>query len=201
MEGGWVTAQHPYQTDARKYVTKGDVRRGEYDDSKQAGVNMMDFRVGETDIWFNETFDLVKSFIAEGGYRLYPDQISLPVNVMKSAKTIIEHKWNNMGWGYCPNNIKQWNYKYKVAFALLDPASKKPVSIFVDDAADPSKWIKGTPTAYLFKPDLSQVAGGAYLWAVAIVDTSRQNQPGILLATKGNVTAEGWTIVSDVTIK
>ncbi len=201
MEGGWVTAQHPYQTDARKYVTKGDVRRGEYDDSKQAGVNMMDFRIGETDIWFNETFDLVKSFISEGGYRLYPDQISIPASVLKSAKTTIEHKWGNMGWGYCPNNIKQWNYKYKVAFALLDPVSKKPISVFVDDTSDPSKWIKGNTTTYLFKPDLSQVASGAYLWAVAIVDTSKQNQPGILLATKGNVTAEGWTIVSDVTIK
>ncbi|MCH5718955.1 hypothetical protein [Niabella hibiscisoli] len=52
-----------------------------------------------------------------------------------------------------------------------------------------------------FTPDLSQVAGGSYLWAVAIVDRSKQDQPGILLATKGDVTAEGWTIVSNVTIK
>ncbi len=60
MEGGWVTGQHPFNTDAKAYVTKGDVRRGEYADSKEAGVNMMDFRVGETEIWFNETFNLVK---------------------------------------------------------------------------------------------------------------------------------------------
>ena len=42
--------------------------RGEFDDSKEARVNMMDFRVGdETESWFKTSFNLVKRFIAEGG--------------------------------------------------------------------------------------------------------------------------------------
>lgn len=201
MEGGWVTGQHPFNTDARAYVTKGDVRRGEYADSKEAGVNMMDFRVGETEVWFNETFNLVKSFISEGGYRLYPDQVSMPVNADRTGTVTIGHRWNNMGWGYCPNNLQQWNYKYKVAFALLDPGTKEVKSVFVDKDSDPSKWIKGTPTSYKFSPVLSQVTAGKYIWAVAIVDTTKNNTPGIQIATQGETTGAGWLVLSEVTVK
>ena len=54
------------------------MRQGEYDEAKGSYVNMMDFRfatnvnTGETHSWFNTAFHLVKEFIAEGGYRLYP---------------------------------------------------------------------------------------------------------------------------------
>lgn len=201
MEGGWVTGQHPFNTDAKGYITKGDVRRGEYADSKEAGVNMMDFRIGETEIWFNETYNLVKSFISEGGYRLYPDQVSLPVYADKTGTVTIGSRWNNMGWGYCPNNLKQWNYKYKVAFALLDPTTRQVKSVFVDNNTDPSKWIKGSPVSYKFTPSLNQVTAGKYIWAVAIVDTTKDNKPGILMATQGETTSEGWLVLSQITVK
>ncbi|MCH5685991.1 hypothetical protein LWM68_18115 [Niabella sp. W65] len=42
--------------------------------------------------------------------------------VANGAVAVLSHRWKNMGWGYCPNNIPQWNYKYKVAFAILDTA-------------------------------------------------------------------------------
>lgn len=86
MEGGWITGKiHSFWVDPRNY-RKGhpeDVRQGEFDDSKEARVNMMDFRVGETESWFHNTFPLVQRFISEGGYRLYPDMISLPTDVAK----------------------------------------------------------------------------------------------------------------------
>ncbi len=61
MEGGWITGKiHAFWVDPRNY-RKGhpeDVRQGEFDDSKEARVNMMDFRVGETESWFHNTFPL-----------------------------------------------------------------------------------------------------------------------------------------------
>src|SRR5690606_28303764 len=90
-----------------------DVRKGEFEDSLAACVNMMDFRYGETESWFEKAFPYVQRFIAEGGYRLYPDMISLPKEIKGGQNIRIVHRWNNMGWGYCPTNIKPWNQKYK----------------------------------------------------------------------------------------
>ena len=42
-------------------------------------------------------------------------------------------------------NIRQWNYKYKVAFALLD-SKGEPVKVFVDEQTDLSQWLKGEVT-------------------------------------------------------
>lgn len=199
MEGGWVTAQHDITQDPRKYKTVADVRKGEYDDSQEAKVNMMDFRIGETDSWFNSTFPLVKKFIAEGGYRLYPDRLSLPAIVTNGTSIRITHRWNNLGWGYCPNNIPQWNYKYKVAFGLLNK-NNEVISITVDQQSDPSKWLKGVPTDYTFNTALNSVPAGTYIWVVAIVDTSNENQKGIDISAKKNVTTSGWMKLLEVKV-
>lgn len=101
MEGGWITGRiHSYWRDPRNY-RKGhpeDVRQGEFDDSKEARVNMMDFRYGETEWWFEQGFPLVQQFISDGGYRLYPDMISLPKKIKRKREVQIIHRWNNMGW-------------------------------------------------------------------------------------------------------
>lgn len=60
MEGGWIVSQHSYWNDDKKYRRDHpeDVRQGEFDDSKEARVNMMDFRVGdETESWFKTSFN------------------------------------------------------------------------------------------------------------------------------------------------
>lgn len=98
MEGGWVTNQHNISLDPRKYSSIAEVRRGEFIDSKEAHVNMMDFRLKETESWFESCYSLVKEFIAEGGYRLYPDLVSLPENINNGSTIKITHRWNNLGW-------------------------------------------------------------------------------------------------------
>jgi hypothetical protein len=95
-----------------------------------------------------------------------------------------------MGWGYCPNNIPQWNYKYKVAFAILDGAGAVK-KLFIDNSSDPSKWIKNNPTTYNFTTPVVDLPAGAYTWAVAIVDKTNANKPGISLAVTGNF-VNGW---------
>lgn len=204
MEGGWITGgTHRYWTDSSgKYreAHPEDVRLGEYETSKEAHVNMMDFRVGyETETWFTTSFSLVQGFISEGGYRLYPDQLYLPESVTSGQEAKINHRWRNMGWGYFPNNIPQWNYKYKVAFALLD-SDNKVKEIFINDKCEPSDWIKDSPTTYDFKAKVTAPAG-KYTWAVAIIDIEKANKPAIKLAVNDETTADGWVKLLDVQVK
>lgn len=194
MEGGWIISSHSYWTDPSGKYRQGhpeDVRQGEFDASAEAHVNTMDFRAGsETASWFENSFSLVQRFVSEGGYRLYPDRIYLPENIRTGAEATITHRWRNMGWGYFPNNIPQWNYKYKVAFALLD-AENNVKKVFVDKDSEPSNWLKDNPVSYDFKTAVDLPAG-TYSWAVAIVDTSNENQPAIKLAVNGDITGSGW---------
>lgn len=201
MEGGWIVTQHSYWNDPRKYKTPGDVRQGEFNDSKEACVNMMDFRIGdETKSWFKYSYNLVKQFIAEGGYRLYPDRLSLPTEVKKGTKVKIVHRWNNLGWGYCPTNLPCWNQKFKVAFALLDN-NNKIVATYVDEQTDLSKWLKGIATSYEFTPKIDEVSPGTYTWVVAIIDKTKNNAKGIDISVNKNLTSSGWLKLLDVIIK
>ncbi len=202
MEGGWCVNTMNYSIDPRGYKTAADVRQGEYDDSKEAHVNVMDFRAGgEVQSWFSDGYSLVKSFIAEGSYRLYPDKLSLPKTVTNNTTIKIVHRWNNLGWGYCPNNLPQWNQKYKVAFALLNKMEDSVVSIYVDTNSDPSKWIKGTATNYEFSTLVKDVPVGTYTWAVAIVDVTKNNAVGLKISAINNITSSGWLKLLDANLE
>lgn len=208
MEGGWVKSSHGSSIKGDGYADYAEVRKGEFDEGKGANVNMMDFRfssspqTGETHSWFNSAFKLVKEFIADGGYRLYPDKISLPENASSNGKVVLTHRWSNLGWGYCPTNLPQWNQKYKVAFALLDKTTEKSVKVFVDPNPEISDWVRGTPHTYKTELTLSDVTPGQYEWAVGIVDTTNDNAIGIIISARDEYqTEDGWVKLSDVTIK
>lgn len=195
MEGGYIVDSPGHQSGIKGdgYNSPAEVREGEFLDSMEACVNMMDFRYGnETKSWFNDAFSLVQRFVAEGGYRLYPVSVSVPSKGTFGDRVTLGHSWTNLGWGYCPVNIRQWNYRYKVAFALLD-SNDNPVKIFVDEQADLSEWLKGKITSYSFDADIKGVAIGAYTWAVGIVDTTDDNRIGIRLAAASkHLTDAGW---------
>ncbi len=203
MEGGWITSgTHAYWNDPSGKYREGfpeDVRKGEFDASLEAAVNMMDFRVGDTESWFTKAFSLVQRFTSEGGYRLYPDQVYLPEKANSGSEVTITHRWRNMGWGYFPNNIPQWNFKYKVAFALLN-ADGSVNKVFVDKNSEPSTWLKTAPVRYELKTALG-VPAGTYTWAVAIVDTTNDNKPGIRLSVNGDITTAGWLKLLNVQVQ
>lgn len=208
MEGGWVKSSHGSSIKGDGYADYAEVRKGEFDEGKGANVNMMDFRfssspqTGETHSWFNSAFKLVKEFIADGGYRLYPDKISLPENASSNGKVVLTHRWSNLGWGYCPTNLPQWNQKYKVAFALLDKTTEKSVKVFVDPNPEISDWVQGIPHTYKTELTLSDVTPGQYEWAVGIVDTTKDNAISIIISARDEYqTEDGWVKLSDVTIK
>ena len=207
MEGGWVKGSHGSSINGDGYANYAEVRRGEFYEGKNAFVNMMDFRYssnlanGETWSWFNEAYDLVEEFIQEGGYRLFPDKLSLPQNASAGSDVSIVHRWSNLGWGYCPTNIPQWNQKYKVAIALLDKTTGVPVKVYVHEEPCLNEWIKGTPNTYTWNLALGAVPAGDYEWGLGIVDTTKDNAIGLEIAARGDYTAEGWLRLSDITIR
>ena len=205
MEGGWITgAHHRYWRDPSGLYREGhaeDVRKGEYDASAEARVNMMDFRINdETRSWFEDAFPLVKKFVAEGGYRLYPHSVSAPQSARKDSQITVSTEWRNLGWGYCPTNIPQWNQKYKVGVALLD-ADGTPVRVVSESESDLSKWLREAPGKYDTVVDLNDVAPGRYTLAVALIDVTQDNEPGLEMAVNPALTVSGWLPAMDVTIE
>lgn len=204
-EGGWIVGQHRYWTDGSGKYREGhpeDVRQGEYDDAIACSANNLDFRVGdETVSWFNDAFDLVKKFISEGTYRLYPQKVVVPQTAKAGSEIAVSHRWMNLGQAYCPTNIPQFEGKYKLAFALLDPATGKPVKMFYDEQAKPCDWHKGKPVNYTFKFRLDGVTPGKYVWGLGIVDDhSKDKKIGIYIAASGEYTADSWLKLTEVTI-
>lgn len=204
MEGGWITgAHHRYWRDPSGLYREGhaeDVRRGEFDASEEARVNMMDFRINdETRSWFEDAFPLVKEFVARGGYRLYPTAVEAPESAGESAK--VYTSWKNLGWGYCPTNIPQWNQKYKVGIALLD-AEGKPARVVVEERSDLSKWLRETGGIHTTEVPLAGLPAGSYTWAVALVDTTKGNKPGLEMAVDASLlTPDGWLKAGQLTVK
>lgn len=156
-EGGWVKASHGDNYKGDGYRDWADVRKGEFLDAQGSCVNTMDLRynesleVSEAWSWFNEAYEYVERFIQEGCYRIYPDRLTLPESFSHGDKVAISHRWQNLGWSYCPTNIKQWEGRYRTAFALLDKETLQPVSIRFDEQARPSDWIKGKPRSYVLR--------------------------------------------------
>lgn len=202
MEGGYIVNQHSYWNDPAGY-RKGhpeDVRKGEFEQAAEAHVNMMDFRVGsETESWFTDAFSLVQRFIAEGGYRVYPETVTVPVEAEAGSSQSVSYRWRNMGWGYLPDNIPQWNGKFRVAMALLD-GDGNVKKTWVDTKTDPSEWVDGNPFPYSFNITMD-VPAGSYTWAIGIVDTAKDtSKTGIELAVNGEVTSDGWLKLASVKV-
>lgn len=208
MEGGWVESSHGGSIAGDGYKNFAEVRQGEYDEAKGGYVNMMDLRfdtnvnTGETHSWFNTAFHLVKEFIAEGGYRLYPDRLSIPTTARSGSNVALTHRWSNLGWGYCPANLPQYGGKYKLAIALLDKNTEEPARIYIEEKADIATWMSGKPKTYTSNIKLTDVVAGTYTWAVGVVDTTKENAIGILLSARDEYqTAKGWVKVGDITIQ
>lgn len=205
-EGGWVRGSHGNSILGDGYKNYAEVRRGEFDEAKGAHANMMDLRYsssgyGETFSWFNDAYNLVEEFINEGSYKLYPSIISFPKKIKANASFTIGHRWNNFGWGYFPTNIPQWHDKYKIAFALLDKQTDKPVKIFIDAKSDLSKCTKGFPQNYILKSTAVNIPKGQYTWAVGIVNTKLNNSIEVKISSKGDFTKDSWLKIDNVTIE
>ncbi|HEY5592074.1 MAG TPA: hypothetical protein VIK55_13790 [Paludibacter sp.] len=166
----------------------------------QFHFNTLDLRGAvETKGWTKTAPDLVQKFIKQGGYRLYPSLISAPDIVTSKEKITIGHQWENLATGVCPNNNPRWHFKYKVAFALID-LNGKIVQTFIDNQSDPSQFLYGKPVNYKFDATVSNISTGKYTLVVALVDTTKGNQPALKLATTAKEIS-GWTVVGAIEVK
>lgn len=203
MEGGWIVgAHHRYWRDPSGRYRENhpeDVRLGEYEISEETHVNMMDLRAGhETTSWFmTEDPDcpgrtLVEKANLYCGYRLYPEAVTFDDNVKRGVSLHVSHRWQNMGWGYLPTNIRQMDQRYKVAFAVIDKHGNI-VRECVDESTDLSLWLKGTAAEYQLEISAVGLLKGQYTLAVAIVDLWRGNKPAIEMSVDPSlVDSSGW---------
>ncbi|MEG1635704.1 MAG: hypothetical protein RR388_08760, partial [Rikenellaceae bacterium] len=170
-----------------------------YKDAIDYHFNTLDLRTPiETKRWTAKTSDLVQKFIEKGGYRLYPSKVSIPKIVKQNQTFVVGHKWRNLSNGICPNDNPRWNGKYKVAFALLDENANVK-QIIVDEKSNPAKFLQGIDVSYTKSVTLNNLAVGKYTFAIAIVDTTKANMPGLKLST-ADQTINGWTSIGTITI-
>lgn len=194
--------KEPFLKDSRfpnmKYWT--DALRVALEDALENHSNTFDLRTPfESKVWIESLPDKVQKFITYGGYRIYPDSVAVEQN---NRNFKIDHFWKNFGIGMLPNNHPNWDSKYKVAFALLDPKSGKTIYSFVDSIANPGTWIKGNVYGYY---DLNltipkSVKSGSYNLAVSIIDSTIENN-GINLALPQNELIGKWAFIQKCVIR
>ncbi|MBV5348107.1 hypothetical protein JZU61_00295 [bacterium] len=114
------------------------------DDALNFHYNTFDLRVpSEAKILIEDMPDQVQRFINHGGYRFIPENITFSNSASVGGNISVTHTWKNSGVGLLPNNHPNWNKKYKVAFALLDPKDKRIIYQSIIENSNPGTWIKG----------------------------------------------------------
>ena len=53
----------------------------------------------------------------------------------------------------------------------------------------------------MFTTQIKGVRAGKYMWAVGIVDTTKQNEIGISSCCENNVTSAGWLKLFEVSVR
>lgn len=169
------------------------------DDALNFHSNTFDLRVPkEAKLWIEEMPDQVQRFITHGGYRFIPENITFSNEAAVGGKIVVTHTWKNTGVGLLPNNHPNWNKKYKVAFALLDPKDKSIVSQTIVENSNPGTWIKGR--FYTYRNEIGVgAAKDSLLLAVSIFDT-KKNEPGLELGVKEK-SINNWYPLGMVSVK
>lgn len=164
--------------------------------------NTLDLRTHtETKGWIKDAKDLVGKFISLGGYRLYPSIVSAPLIAQVDSEITLAHQWRNLATGICPNHYPNWDYKYKVAFSLINYQGEI-TKIFIDPKAEPSKFLYSNPMDYHLKVSLKNIPQGTYTLCLAIIDSKRKNVPGLKLATMpASIINNGWVEISSLNIE
>ncbi len=169
------------------------------DDALNFHANTFDLRVPkEAKLWIEEMPDQVQRFVTHGGYRFVPEKVTFPNEAAVGGKISVTHTWKNSGVGLLPNNHPNWNKKYKVAFALLDPEDKHIISQTIIENSNPGTWIKGR--FYTYRNEIEVGSGkDSLLLAVSIID-SKKNEPGLVLSVKEKPISN-WYPVGMIAVK
>lgn len=183
-----------------EFSTVRQVAQRTLDDAKECHANTLDLRnPADINIWVNQLSDLTQDFALNGGYRIVPTALNFPAVIKQNGVYKIETSWKNTGVGKIPNNNPWWNYKYKASVALLDQATGQPV--LQKQVAEPSSWVKNSVYSYETALGITDVPVGTYDVAVAIVDGTKNNIPGINLAIDNTKTSTGWYKLGTISVE
>lgn len=176
------------------------------DDGLECRINTLDYRMlSDMECWALDNPAASKEVALSAGYRLSPSYITYSRTISPGEELSIEHAWKNTGVGRMPNNNPKWNYRYRVAFALLDKETGNVVCQLTEDAdVDPSTWLKeDADHVYLSKMQIPRsIKAGEYELACAIVNSEEGNIPEINLAVADTAcTAEGWYIIDSISVR
>lgn len=161
-------------------------------DAKETHANTLDLRnPADASVWVTQYPELVQDFAVHGGYRFVPVQFSFPTNVTSEGEYTLGHIWKNTGVGKLPNDLPNWNYKYKVAFALLEQNTGQPVYVLIDPA-EPADWLQGRNFTYSTPVKFVGVPSGTYDFAVALVNRDNAALPKIKLAITNPTSNDSW---------
>ncbi len=169
------------------------------DEALEHHANYLDLREAvEASRYVSEAKSQVEKFIKRGGYRIFPSEISYDSIIVAGDKLSIEHTWKNLGVGLMPNNNSRWNFKYKVAFGIVN-SNNELEKVYYSEDGEPSEWVYGEKFEYKESLDLSEVSAGEYKLVCAIVNSKNENLPAINLAVKNKLllSEDGWLMVGD----
>lgn len=182
-----------------KFENPRQVLEATMKDAFRYKANTLDLRKpNDCRTWFEIAPDLVQRFVSEGGYRLHPEEISYRESSQGQAISI-NHRWRNLGVGFLPNGNRRWNGKFRVAFALFGKDGAGPVEVYVAPDIDPGEWRGNVPFDCTTTPTFSSPSG-EYRLAMAIVDTTRGNEPAIRLAVRNAPLASGWIPIGNLSL-
>lgn len=190
---------------AMNFKTKREILERSIEDAIRYHANTFDLRnPDDVRFWMQNGPDLIEKFIVRGGYRLYPATVDYPTEYLSEKTVVIRHRWKNSGAGVCPNANPRWNKKYKVAFSLFSNEKESkdqgnPLAIYVDPQAEPSGWTKEADGNYESMVRWN-IAPGTYRLAVGIVDTTRNNRPGILCSVEKPGRTDGWIDIGEMIV-
>jgi hypothetical protein len=194
----WVDQEDWNYTSSSTWL---DTYKKTYADAIKFHSNYLDLReVTETVGWTTGAPDLVQDFVINGGYRFYPSTVAVSDSIKKTDTVKIFHQWQNLGVGFCPNNNKHWNNKYKVAFAVLDATSGAIKAIQIDSSANPADWIKGSQNEYATYIANTNLEPDDYVIGAAIINTEANNKPEIKLAVENASYLNEWLKVATLTV-
>ncbi|HEX4084210.1 MAG TPA: hypothetical protein VHY22_04815 [Chthoniobacteraceae bacterium] len=194
----------PFIAEGYYQAPTADQMRATVEQALALHANFLDLRTPvPADNWVKNHPGLVREFNLRGGYRFVIDSVGYPREFNSGAAIAITSKIRNVGVGILPNNLKCWNWKYKLAFALLNPIGDQPVGILVDmaKADDPWTWENGRAATTSVNGSFGNVPPGDYDLAVGVVDTSDNNKAEIQLAITAPRTATGWYRWGAVTVR
>ncbi|MDQ6419689.1 hypothetical protein RB620_09625 [Paenibacillus sp. LHD-117] len=196
---GFAGRSEWYQGDG--FATLRDMMAKVVSDAEELHANTLDLRYPEdATLWTETAPDLVQRFAVNGGYRLALSSIEYPEEAAAGEDYLISHVWKNSGVGIIPNRLRNWDYKYKPAFALLDEATHTPV-LRIIDTAEPSDWFQGRSCSYRTPVSFEGVPAGKYFLAAAIVNRDNGFKPEIGLAIDNEKTSDGWYILGRLAVR